>query len=194
MTAAAVDLGTPLTRDQLIYLVKPNDDPELYRGGRVLLEPTFKRITAPKIFGFDSDAGVGDKGNGHALVQLVDRLLWRDQSKVVEVLPNFICDGASVPAWVWGHIDPTWLDLLVAGLLHDKLYRERSERAMILDAVTLKPRMFDRRKADKILSKAAQMDGADWGDAKAIYYGVQMGGSSSYQKKAENWSPELIAA
>ncbi len=169
-------------------VLDPKD--EKYRGGVILEHPQFEVITANRFVGFDPKAGVGDNDNPHALIRLTMPLVWRDHKRLVRVKLGFVCDGASVPPKIWGIIDATWLDLLIAALLHDKLYRIG---AQILDLGTNSMRVFDREEADKVLSKAAQMAGCDWDDAKKVYWGVRMGGGSSWQQKSEFWTPELAS-
>lgn len=159
---------------------------EEYRDGGLLTEPDFAVILATARPDFDRGAGVGDGGNGHALLELQAECEWRDHKRYVEVPAGFVFDGASVPNAVYGVLDANALDLIIPGMLHDYLYR--SDAAM-LHPDTREPREFDREDADKVLSKAAQMCGCDWDDAKKIFYGVRVGGSGAYQQKTVGWYP-----
>jgi hypothetical protein len=107
----------------------------------------------------------------------------------IVVPANFVCDGASVPAAVWPMLDVDFMQLLAPGVAHDFMYRAGSR--IMLDDVFIEP---TRVQADVIFRGLVRECGGGWRDAAKCYYGVRVGGSSSFLKKAWDWWPGLSDA
>ena len=93
---------------------------------------------------------------------------------------GFLFDGASVPNALYPVIDATALDLIIPGALHDYAYR--------LDALQIRIgskdiRGFTRWEADELFREVAEFCGIGALDCAKLYYGVRMGGGSSYARK-----------
>lgn len=192
--SAAFDLPPIQYPPRIIGLPTPEAIAELgheaFRAGCILKRPLIDVMGACELDGFKPKAGVGDRGNPHGYIELFSELWYRDQKRLVIVKPGFVCDGASVPNLVWSFIDANAIDIMVAGILHDKLYRIG---AQMLDIRTGQLRDFDKSDADKVLSKVAKLYGCDSGDARHIWAGVAAFGGSSWQRKDEGWRPQLAA-
>jgi hypothetical protein len=121
---------------------------------------------------------------GSSLLKLDEALLVRSERLEVLVPENFVCDGASVPAAIWPLLDVDYMQLLCPGIVHDFMYRTGSR--VHLDGDYVAP---TRVQADVIFRGLVRECGGDWGDAAKCYYGVRVGGASSFMKKLWNWWP-----
>lgn len=84
----------------------------------------------------------------------------------IDVPAGFETDFASVPQILWGIIPPTG-SYGKAAVIHDYLYRTRG--------------LATRKQADAVLLEAMTFLQVDWLTRQALYWGVRVGGWSSYR-------------
>lgn len=86
----------------------------------------------------------------------------------VVVQKGFVTDFASIPRPLWpvvgGPADGKYRKIAV---IHDKLYRT--------------PGLATKAQADAVLLEGMKFCGVNWAQRYAIYWGVRIGGSSSYK-------------
>ncbi len=91
------------------------------------------------------------------------------QGRTITVRAGFQCDGASVPQFLWTSVSPRiHPPTLRAAIVHDYLYRHA-------------PPGWTRYEADNLMYDFAREDGFGWYKAQKMYWGVRIGGGSSWQ-------------
>jgi hypothetical protein len=83
----------------------------------------------------------------------------------IKIPAGFITDFASIPKILWNILPPT-AGYGKAAVIHDGLYRTMG--------------LATRKQADDVLMEAMVVLGVDWLTRQAIYWGVRVGGRSSY--------------
>jgi hypothetical protein len=101
------------------------------------------------------------KAGEYELLQDVSVLV---NDMIITVYKGFKWDGASIPKFLWGRIGCP-LDYALESLIHDALYRSNAS---------------PRKIADKAFHALLGRRGIGKMKAKAMYIGVRIGGSSSY--------------
>ena len=149
--------------------------------GRMTEKPFFAWHPATEFVGFDAEAGVGDKGNPHALLESVTPGEWTDGKYLIQIDSGLWIDGASVPNAAYRFLDANALDLIVPGYLHDYGYRTD---AVCLDAVTLEPMEFERNDWDDVYQTACLMAGCDSDDARRMRWTLLHSSFSRLSKRA----------
>ena len=128
----------------------------------------------------DISLGVDLPGPGqpHTLIRASQAFRYHSSRLEFEVPAGFLCDGASVPAALWAVLSANWIDMLLAGICHDYLYRTNA--TIKLDGNSVTP---TRVQADVIFRGIMEETGIGKVDQAKAYYGVRVGGGSSFQKK-----------
>ena len=93
---------------------------------------------------------------------------------VITIPATFVTDFASVPRILWRIAPPATGKHRRAALVHDWLYR------VPIVNVT-------RVQADAVFLAIMELDSVAWATRQALYWGVRMGGASSFKPRSNSW-------
>ena len=108
----------------------------------------------------------------HKLWRVTRPLMFGTPTGLLTVPMGFITDGASCPGFLYTLCPPMTGAHVEAAVLHDYLYSTDSDSAA----------PCSRKAADQYFLAAMLNNGTGEKRAKAIYYGVRLGGSGSFKK------------
>ena len=109
---------------------------------------------------------------GKILWKLNKPLRFATHVGLISIPKYFITDGASCPKILWSLCSPMSGPQVEAAILHDFLYSKDSDNLGLL---------LNRKTVDKMFLAAMLANGTKKWRAKAIYFGVRMGGKKSYK-------------
>lgn len=127
----------------------------------------------------------------HAFWETRGNFLFVDQKRYAFIRSGLIFDGASVPKLILPLLHCNSRDLLIPSIPHDGGYRIDQ---VLLDRRTSLPYAVDddddlRYQWDKIFKKCCALYNLRASDCAKAFYGVRVGGSSSFHQKHTGWRP-----
>ena len=116
---------------------------------------------------------------GQQSFELLNHLVYENDTFVIKIYPNFDYDGASIPKALWSIIGCPMGELYSrAACLHDALYASR---------------IFDRKTCDKLFHEAMLSDGVSLALAKQMYLAVRGFGYDAYEEGEISHYRDLIS-